>query len=125
MTGAATLDDEMLFSSGPHIVTAGSPIRRVKDQMFNGLAGGLVLDLGDGPRSIEQKGILSASTASGLALLEAAIESFIDGHAYTLTTPDETDYPNCRLERFERIGSPQVGTRWHQVYRVVYQQLVR
>lgn len=125
MTGAATLDDEMLFSSGPHIVTVGSPVRRVKDQLFNGLVGGLVLDLGDGPRPIEQKGILSASTATGLALLEAAIESFIDGHAYTLTTPNGTDYPNCRLERFERLGPPQAGTRWHQTYRAIYQQLAR
>jgi hypothetical protein len=125
MIGAASLDDEMLFSSGPHVVTVGSPSRRVKDQTFNGLAGGLALDLGDGPREIVQVGVLSASSAEALAMTEAAIESFVDGRPYTLTTPSGVDYLNCRLERFERSGPPQVGTRWHQPYRITYRQLTR
>jgi len=125
MAGAASLDDEMLFSSGPHAVTVGSPSRRVKDQVFNGLAGGLALDLGDGPREIVQVGVLSASSAEALAVAEAAIEAFVDGRPYTLTTPEGVDYLNCRLERFERLGSPRVGARWHQPYRITYRQLTR
>jgi hypothetical protein len=124
-TRAATLDDESLFSSGPHVLTVGSPTRRVKDFAFNGLAGGLVLDLGDGPREISQTGVLSAASASALAVIDAAIEAFIDGRPYTLTAPDGVDYPNCRLERFERLGPPQVGTQWHQAYRITYRQLAR
>ncbi|MBE3070495.1 MAG: hypothetical protein IMZ66_09705 [Planctomycetes bacterium] len=125
MAGTAAIDDEELFASGPHAVTVGSPVRRVTDQPFNGLAGGLALDLGDGPREILQAGVLSAPSASALAILEAAIEAFIDGRAYTLTTPAGIDYPNCRLERFDRLGPPQVGTAWHQPYRATYRQLVR
>jgi hypothetical protein len=97
----------------------------VKDQAFNGLAGGLALDLGDGPREILQAGILSASSAGNLTLLEAAIEAFIDGRTYTLSAPEGTDYPNTRLERYERLGPRQVGTAWHQAYRLAYRQLVR
>jgi hypothetical protein len=125
MVGSATLDDEVLFSSGPHVVVVGSPVRRVRDQLFNGLAGGIALDLGDGPREVRQTGVLSAPSASALAILEAAVEAFIDGRAYTLTTPDDVDYPNCRLEAFERLGPPQAGVRWHQPYRATYRQLVR
>ena len=125
MTGDATLDGEMLFSSGPHVMVIGSPHRRVKDLAFNGLAGGLALDLGDGPREIVQRGVLSADTAAMLAIGEAAIEAFIDGRTYTLMTPEEMDYPNCRMERFERIGPPQAGSRWHQPYRITYLQLAR
>jgi hypothetical protein len=124
-TGEATLDDEALFSSGPHAVTAGSPTRRVVDQTFNGLASSLVLDLGDGPREILQTGVLSAASAEALAVLEAAIEAFVDGRTYTLTTPEGADYPHCRLERFERLGPPQVGVQWHQAYRITYRQLAR
>ncbi len=125
MTGAATLDDESLFVSGPHVVEVRSPVRRVADLAFNGLAGGLVLDLGEGPREIVQRGVLSASSDTGLATLEAAIESFIDGRVYPLTTPDGAEYPNCRLERFERVGPVLVGVRWHQPYRITYRQMVR
>jgi len=123
MVGAATFDDEALFSSGAHVVTVGSPVRRVKDQAFNGLSGGLALDLGDGPREIRQAGVLSAASAMALAILEAAIEAFIDGRTYTLTTPDGVDYPNCRLERFDRRGPPRIGTEWHQPYEITYRQL--
>ena len=125
MTGAATLDGESLFSSGPHVVTVGSPVRRIRDQAFNGLGGGLALDLGDGPREIRQAGVLSAASAPALALLEAAIESFIDGRPYTLGTPTGTDYPLARVERFERLGPPQAGTAWHQPYRITYRQMAR
>ena len=125
MTGQAEFDGETLFASGPHLVSIGSPARLVKDQAFNGLAGGLALDLGDGPREILQAGILSASSAGNLTLLEAAIEAFIDGRTYTLSTPEGTDYPNTRLERYERLGPRQVGTAWHQAYRLAYRQLVR
>jgi hypothetical protein len=125
MAGAATLDDEMLFSSGPHILIIGSPVRRVRDYAFNGLAGGLALDLGDGPRSVEQIGVLSAPSATALAVAEAAIEVFVDGRCYTLTSPDGIDYPNCRLERFQRLGTPLLGAHWHQPYRITYQQMAR
>ncbi|MBM4018422.1 MAG: hypothetical protein FJ288_08880 [Planctomycetes bacterium] len=124
-TGAAALDGEALFSSGPHVVTVGSPVRRIKDEAFNGLSGGLALDLGDGPREILQTGVLSAASAEALAAAEAAIESFIDGRAYTLTTPDGADCPNCRLERFERLGPRHMGASWHQAYRIAYRQLAR
>jgi len=125
MAGAAALDDELLFSSGPHVVAVGSPVRRVKDEAFNGLAGGLALDLGDGPREILQTGVLSAASASAFVQLEQAVESFIDGRAYILTAPDGTDYTNCRMERFERLGPPLVGLNWHRRYRITYRQLVR
>jgi hypothetical protein len=125
MPGAASFDGEALFSSGPHAVVAGSPVRRMKDQQFNGLAGGLALDLGDGPREISQAGVLSAASASALAINEAAIEAFIDGRTYTLVSPEGTSYPNCRLVEFARLGPPQVGTAWHQPYRITYRQLVR
>jgi len=125
MAGQAEFDGEPLFSSGPHTVSIGSPERRVKDQAFNGLAGGLALDLGDGPREILQTGILSASSAGNLALAEAAIEAFVDGRTYTLTTPEGVDYPATRLERYERRGPRQVGTAWHQTYRLTYRQLLR
>ena len=123
--GDATIDGESLFASGPHVVVPGSPAERVKDQVFNGLAGGLALDLGDGGRLIAQTGVLSAASAQALAVLEAAIEAFIDGRAYTLIAPDGTDYPHCRLERFERLGPPRVGSLWHQPYRITYRQLSR
>jgi hypothetical protein len=124
-TGLAAIDDELLFSTGPHVLSIGSPERRVKDQPFNGLAGGLALDLGEGPREIVQDGVLSAATAEGLALSEAAIESFIDGRLYTLTDRDGADYPHCRMERFQRLGPPQTGLQWHQTYRITYRQLAR
>jgi hypothetical protein len=47
MSGGAAIDDESLFASGPHTVEPGTPVRRLVDQPFNGLAGGLSLDLGD------------------------------------------------------------------------------
>jgi hypothetical protein len=125
MTGATTLDGEALFTSGSHVVVAGSPVRRLRDQAFNGLAGGLALDLGDGPREIRQVGVLSAASASALAIHEAAIEAFIDGRSYTLISPEGALYPNCRLVEFARVGPPQVGAAWHQPYRITYQQLAR
>lgn len=121
----AALDGEALFDSGPHVVLAGSPARRVKDVAFNGLAGGLALDLGDGPREIVQRGVLSSATPEGLALLEAAVEAFIDGRAYTVEAPDGTAYPACRLERFERLGAPHAGLALHRPYRLTYRQLAR
>jgi hypothetical protein len=123
--GEATIDGEPLFSSGPHVVAIGASARRLKDQPFNGLSGGLTLDLGNEPREILQRGILSADDAEGLALAEAVIEAFVDGRPYTFTAPDGTDYPNTRLDRFERVGLPQVGLRWHQAYRLTYRQLAR
>ena len=57
--------------------------------------------------------------------LDANMESFIDGRAYILTAPDGTDYTNCRMERFERLGPPLVGLNWHRQYRITYRQLVR
>jgi hypothetical protein len=125
MSGVATIDGESLFASGPHGIVAGSPARRVKDQAFNGLGGGVTLDLGDGGRELVQTGVLSGATAQALAILEAAVESFIDGRAYTLVGPDGEDYPHCRLERFERLGPPLAGARWHQLYRITYRQLLR
>jgi len=125
MAGSAAIDDEVLFSSGPHVVAPGSPARRVQDQAFNGLAGGLAIDLGDAPREIVQPGVLSADTPAGLVLLLAAAEAFVDGRTYTLTAPDGTDYRHCRVERLDRRGPPVVGTRWHQPYRITYRQLVR
>jgi hypothetical protein len=124
-TGEAAIDGEPLFASGPHVVTVGAAGRRLKDQPFNGLSGGLTLDLGQEPREIVQRGILSADDAPGLALLEAAVEAFVDGRTYTLTAPDGTDYPNCRLDRFEQASLPQVGRRWHQAYRLQYRQMAR
>jgi hypothetical protein len=123
--GGATLDGEALFDSGPHVVLAGSPVRRVKDVAFNGLSGGLALDLGDGPREIVQRGVLSAPTPEGLALLEAAVEAFIDGRAYTVEAPEGTEYAACRLERFERLGAPLTGLALHRPYRLTYRQLAR
>jgi len=125
MAGAATFDDESLFASGPHVVEVGSPVRRVADVAFNGLAGGLAIDLGEGPREIIQRGVLSASTDVGLAVLEAAVESFVDGRTYSLATPDGDEQPHCRLERFERVGPVRVGTKWHQPYRITYRQMAR
>jgi hypothetical protein len=125
MSGGAAIDDESLFASGPHVVEPGTPVRRLVDQPFNGLAGGLSLDLGDGPREIIQKGVLSADTAEGLAILQAAAEAFIDGRTYTLTAPDGTDYRNCRVERFDRIGPVRLGLKHHQAYRITYRQLAR
>jgi hypothetical protein len=125
LSGAATLDGEALFSSGLHALTVGSPQRRIEDQWFNGLAGGLTLDLGDGGREIVQTGVLTAAAPAGLAMIEAAIEAFIDGRTYTLTAPDGTEYPHCRLERLERRGPPLAGVYWHQPYRILYRQLAR
>ncbi|MBL7140767.1 MAG: hypothetical protein ISS74_07645 [Planctomycetes bacterium] len=121
----ASLDGEHLFGSGPHVVEVGSPAHRVEDVAFNGLSGGLAVDLGEGPRTLRQTGVLSAATDWNLALLLAAIEAFIDGRTYTLTAPNGVDYPNCRVAALERLGPPQVGTAWHQPYRVTYQQLAR
>jgi hypothetical protein len=125
MSGSASIDDELLFASGPHVIDVGSPARRVVDHAFNGLTGGLTLDLGDGPRDIVQRGVLSANTAEGLAILQAAIEAFIDGRAYTLTAPDGTDYRNCRMERFEPAGPALAGAKRQQPYRITYRQLAR
>lgn len=72
-----------------------------------------------------KKGVLSADTADGLAILQAAAEAFIDSRAYTLTAPDGTDYRNCRVERFDRIGSVRLGLKHHQAYRITYRQLAR
>jgi len=123
--GEATLDGEALFGSGPHLVVAASPVRRVEDIPFNGLTAGLTLDLGDGPRTIRQRGVFSADTDAGLALLVAACEAFIDGRTYTLTAPDGAEYAHCRMTAFERLGPPQVGTRWHLPYSITYEQLAR
>jgi len=125
MADEATLDGEALFGSGPHLVLAASPVRRVEDITFNGLAAGLTLDLGEGPRTIRQHGLLSADTEGGLALLSAACEAFVDGRNYTLTAPDGTEYAHCRMAAFERLGPAQVGTRWHLPYSVTYEQLAR
>jgi hypothetical protein len=125
MTGGAAIDGEALFASGPHLVEVASPVRRVKDVAFNGLAGGLTLDLGEGPRTIRQRGVLSADTEAGLALLLAACEAFIDGRGHTLTEPDGTAHPHCRVTAAEPLGPPETGTRWHLPYRVTYEQLAR
>jgi len=123
--GQARLAGEALFGSGPHVVEAASPVRRVEPIAFNGLAGGLTLDLGDGPRTLHQRGILSADTEAGLGLLLAACEAFIDARTYTLTAPDGTDYVHCRMTAVDRLGPPWAGTRWHQAYRITYEQLAR
>jgi hypothetical protein len=125
MSGAATLDGESLFASGLHVVSVGSPSRRVTDVVFNGLSGGLTLDLGEDGREIVQTGVLSGSSAQALAILEAAIEAFIDGRPYTLIAPDGAEYPHCRVQRFDRLGPPCVAAGWHQVYRLTYRQLSR
>ncbi|MFO8014798.1 MAG: hypothetical protein R6X20_16000 [Phycisphaerae bacterium] len=125
MAGQAAIDGEALFASGPHLVEAASPVRRVEDVAFNGLAGGLTLDLGEGPRTLRQRGVLSADTEAGLALLLAACEAFIDGRTYTLTAPDGTAHLNCRVTAVERLGPPEAGTRWHLPYQVTYEQLAR
>lgn len=120
-----TFDGEALFDSGPHVILAGGPERRVRDQAFNGLSGGLALDLGEGPREIVQRGVLAATTPGGLALLEAAVEAFVDGRPYALEGPDGTAWANCRLERFERLGPALEGLAWHRPYRITYRQLAR
>lgn len=120
-----TLDGESLFASGPHLLTVGSPVRQVKDQPFNGLSGGLAIDLGDGPREIVQTGVLSAATDAALAVLEAAVEAFVDGRAYTLAASGGAEYPHCRLERFERTGPVARGVALHRPYRITYRQLAR
>jgi len=125
MAGEAAIDDEALFGAGAHVLVAATPVRRVEDITFNGLAAGLTIDLGNGPREIRQRGILSADTEAGLALLVAACEAFVDARTYTLTAPDGTDYPHCRMTAFERLGPPQVGTRWHLPYEITYEQLAR
>jgi hypothetical protein len=123
--GAATIDGESLFASGPHVVVAGSPAERVSDQVFNGLSGGATLDLGFAGRTILQTGVLTAASAQSLAIIEAAIEAFVDGRAYTLMTPGGTQYPHCRLESLERLGPPRAASRWQQPYRITYRQISR
>ena len=123
--GAATFADESLFASGPHIVRSESPARRVVDETFCGLSGTLTVDLGEGPRAIRQHGVLSAASASGLAAAAAAIESYVDGQPYTLVAPDGATFEACRMEAFERVGPPEVGTAWHQAYAITYRQLAR
>jgi len=125
MAGEATLDDEPLFGSGPHAVQPASPVRRTQDVTFNGLAGGLTLDLGEGPRPIHQWGVLSADTEAGLALLAAACAAFVDGRTYRLTAPDGTDYPSCRMKAVQPLGPLVTGTRRHLRYHIVYEQLAR
>ncbi len=123
--GGAELDGEALFASGPHVVEAGSPGRRVDEVRFGGLDGGLLVDLGEAARPLVQTGVLSASTEAGLAVLEAAIEAFIDGRLYTLTAPGGAVYANVRVEAFERLGPPRAGLDRHRPYRVVYRQFGR
>ncbi len=122
---AATFAGQNLFASGPHAVRLGSPTRRTVDRAFNGLRGGLTIDLGDGPREIVQTGVLSAEGAETLSALAEAVELYVSGRTHTLVDPDGQGHVGCRLERFERLGSPLRGTGLHQPYRITYRQLAR
>lgn len=120
----ATLDGANLFGSGPHEIVAGSPQRTSGERVFSGLAGALVVDLGERPRRLVQRGRLSAASATALAQLESAIEGRIDGQIHALTARDGTAYPTVRVERFARRGPVEAGLRYHRPYEVEYTEFL-
>ena len=121
---SATLDEAELFASGPHEIVAGSPERQSGERTFSGLAGALVVDLGQRPRTLLQCGRLSAASAESLVQLEAAIEARIDGAVHELVARDGTGYPYVRLERFTRRGPVEVGLRYHRAYEIAYTEFL-
>ena len=118
---SATLDAAALFAGGPHEIVPDGPRREHADRVFNGLAGALIVDLGDRPRRILQRGRLSGASRESLAQLEAAIVLRIDGHVHSLADRDGiTTYPYVRVERFTRGGPVEVGLRYHRAYEIEY-----
>ncbi|MDK1031346.1 MAG: hypothetical protein QGD94_05015 [Planctomycetia bacterium] len=125
MPTPATYRGLSLFSSGPHAVVPVSVQRRSLDRVFNGLTGVLSLDLGEGPREITQPGRLIASSISALNALEAQIESRIDGTWGAVVDTAGTQFQNCRLESFDRLGPVKQGAQFHRAYSIRYLQLAR
>ena len=121
---SATLDEAELFASGPHEIVAGSPARLAGERTFSGLAGALVVDLGQRPRTLLQRGRLSAASAESLAQLEAAIEARVDGTVHALVARDGTSYPYVRVERFTRRGPVETGLRRHRPYEIEYTEFL-
>jgi len=121
---SATLDAAELFASGAHEIVAGSPERLSGERTFSGLAGALIVDLGRRPRTLVQRGRLSAASAESLAQLEAAIEARVDGAVHKLIARDGTEYPYVRLERFTRRGPVEVGLRYHRAYEIAYTEFL-
>jgi len=121
---SATLDEAELFGSGPHEIVAGSPERQAGERTFSGLAGAMIVDLGQQPRTLLQHGRLSAASAESLAQLEAAVEARVDGAVHELVARDGASYPYVRVERFTRRGPVEVGLRHHRPYEIQYTEFL-
>lgn len=119
---SATLGGAALFSSGPHEIVAGSPQRASGERVFSGLAGALIVDLGQRPRTLIQRGRLSAPSMLVLGQLEGAIETRVDGRVHSLVDRDGTEHPYVRPERFTRRGPIEVGLRYHRAYEIEYSE---
>ena len=122
---SATLDEAPLFASGPHEIVAGSAVRGSGERLFNGLRGAMIVDLGERPRMLVQRGRLSAAGAESLAQLEEAVEARVDGCLHALVDRGGNAYPHVRVERFTRRGPVEVGLRCHRPYEVEYTEFLR
>ena len=118
----SSLDNNNIFSSGPHSFQVQSWQRQLERRAISGLDGELILDMGLRARQIIQKGRLQSQTAQSLSTLRQATENFIDGKTHTLVDNHGNSFANVVMEKFE-MTPVQTGCGFWCDYTITYWQL--
>jgi hypothetical protein len=118
-----TLDGEALFDEQDLHITVDSPQRDSIERSVPGLDGTLSIDLGRRCRKLRQRGTLRAASHQHLQIRLLAIESFIDGHTYMLTTPNGEVYDQVRMDALRLLATRPAGPGVMVEYEITYTQL--
>lgn len=118
-----TLDGQALFGEQDLQVVCDSVQRTSIVRSVSGLDGALSIDLGQQPRKIRQRGVLHAISNTAMHARLDAIDAFIDGRTHILVTTDGQEYPNVRMDAFNRDAMEVTGPGVAVQYEIVYTQL--
>lgn len=118
-----TLDGEALFDERDLRIEVDSPQRASIEHSIPGLDGTLSIDLGRRPRKLQQHGTLRAVSHTQMQIRLLAIESFIDGHTYTLMTADGGSYGQVRMDALRLLTTRPAGPGVMVEYEITYTQL--
>jgi hypothetical protein len=116
-------DGEVLFDEQDLRIEIDSPQRDAIERSVPGLDGTLSIDLGRRCRKLHQRGTLRAASDKQLRIRLLAIESFIDGHSYTLTTAGGEVYDQVRMDTLRILATHPAGPGLMIEYEITYTQL--
>ena len=120
---STTLDDKALFDEQDLKIQIGTWQRASVERSIPGLDGTVSIDLGCRTRTIQQRGILRATSQARMHSHLNAIETLLDGDTHTLITADGRTYANLRLDVFKPLDRDTSGVGSVVEYEIVYTQL--